>query len=65
MDDLYDLNLPEVPPGQEPLPSPPATLEAIFAHARLLLKNLPPDFWEPGAVRDVRGDGIRSPLPSQ
>jgi hypothetical protein len=46
MDDLYDLNLPKVPPGQEPLPSPPATLEAIFAHARLLLKNLPPDFWE-------------------
>lgn len=44
--DLHDLNLPEVLPGEEPLPSPPATPEALFAHARLLLKNLPPDFWE-------------------
>lgn len=38
-DSLYDLNLPEVLPGEEPLPCPPPSYELMLAHARFLMKS--------------------------
>ncbi len=35
--DLFDLNLPEVGPGEGPLPHPEPTFDEQIAHARMLL----------------------------
>ncbi len=39
--DKYDLNLPEIGPGEEPLPHCPPNSEALANHIRLLLRSRP------------------------
>lgn len=43
---IFDLNLPEVEPGNEPLPHPEPSYELQWRHARFLIKSQPTDFWD-------------------
>lgn len=45
-EELFDLNLPEVRPGEEPLPSEGFTYEAQMAHARFLLSTKSEAYFE-------------------
>jgi hypothetical protein len=49
--DLFDLNLPEIGPGDEPLPAPAPGWKEQFAHAEFLLSCQPPDFHEKRLAR--------------
>jgi hypothetical protein len=48
---LFDLNLPEIGPGDEPLPAPAPGWKEQFAHAEFLLSCQPPDFHEKRLAR--------------
>lgn len=50
-DDMFDLNLPEIKEGEEPLPSPKPGWEEQFAHAEFLLSCQSPDFHEKRLTR--------------
>ena len=42
---MFDLDLPVVREGEEPLPTPAATYVAQMRHAQFLLRSQPPDFY--------------------
>jgi hypothetical protein len=42
---MFDLALPVVREGEEPLPTPDPTYAAQMRHARFLLRSQPPDFY--------------------
>ncbi len=44
--DLFDLDLPVIGPGEEPLPSPKANFLEQMAHAHFLLSCQPTDFFK-------------------
>ena len=48
---LFELNLPEIAPGEEPLPSPTPGWEEQFAHAEFLLSCQPSGFHEQRLAR--------------
>ncbi len=50
-DSVYDLNLPLVREGEEPLPLDSPTEEAQFAHARFLASGKSAEFWEERRAR--------------
>ncbi len=50
-EDIYNLNLPIIHEGEEPLPLGPPTYEAQMAHARFLIRNAASDFWEKRLAR--------------
>ena len=43
--EIFDLNLPIVHPGEEPLPSPQPSYDMQMQHARFLLRAQPRDFY--------------------
>lgn len=43
---MFDLNLPAVRDGEEPLATPEPTYAAQMRHARFLLRSQPPDFYD-------------------
>ncbi len=43
---MFDLALPVVREGEEPLPAPEPTYAAQMRHARFLLRAQPPDFYD-------------------
>jgi hypothetical protein len=38
VENIYDLNLPEVKPGEEPLPSRAPSYKRMMAHAKILIR---------------------------
>ena len=42
---MFDLDLPVVREGEEPLATPEPTYAAQMRHARFLLRSQPPDFY--------------------
>jgi hypothetical protein len=43
---LFDLDLPGVGPGEEPIELSPPSFKAMMDHARFLLASQPADFFE-------------------
>jgi hypothetical protein len=48
---LFELNLPQIAPGEEPLPAPTPSWEEQFAHAEFLLSCQPSGFHEQRLAR--------------